>query len=350
MWRSVVFAVVAGLAFSLYAADPNAAIGQAKQLMSQKQYDAAAKLLQDAIPDAAKLTDPQRTQAISALHFFSAMAYSAAENELRSREELETFFHITPQIKSIDPQKFDARFVRAFNEVYNALHNEGSGTFDSVYPGFALFQQREPKVQKIEDWGDGPELVLLGTGEDKKAWHALTDNESRRQFVEQFWSRHDKDGFRKEFLRRVAFADETFTGGKQRGALSDRGRVFCLIGPPQVIRQKPLTARESTTRIGGPTGVGDSAAPKAAVDRGDSLASSGWHAMAVDNKNIEQIAPTPIAKGTVERWIYNRDQFPAGIPDAEVVFKFITQEGYGDHALQREFMVTKVLADAAAHK
>ena len=70
-------------------------------------------------------------------------------------------------------------------------------------------------------------------------------------------------------------------------------------------------------------------------------------AMAADDKNMTQIDPTPIAKGNVERWIYNRDQFPKGIPDAEAVFKFITQEGYGDHVLQRDFMVTKVLADAA---
>ena len=325
--------------------DPGAAIGQAKQLMNQKQYEPAVKALQDAIPDAAALADPQRSQALSALHFFSAMAYSAMENELRSREELEVFFHLTPQIKSIDPKKFDVRFVRAFNEVYNSLHNEGSGTFDSVYPGFALFHEREPKVQKLEDWGESPDLVLLGNSEDKHAWAALSDQDSRRAFIESFWSRHDKDGFRKEFLRRVAFADETFTGSRQRGALTDRGRVFVLIGPPQVIRQKPLTARESTSRIGGSTGA-DIAAKPNRPDL-DPLRYGAIRANMTDDKNMTQIEPTPIAKGGVERWIYNRDQFPRGIPDAEAVFKFITQEGYGDHVLQREFMVNKVLADAA---
>jgi len=326
--------------------DPNVAIGQAKQLMNQKQYEPAVKVLQDAIPDAATLADPQRSQALSALHFFSAMAYSALENELRSREELEVFFHLTPQIKSIDPKKFDARFVRAFSEVYNALHSEGSGTFESVYPGFALFHEREPKVQKLEEWGESPDLVLLGTSEDKHAWGALTDQESRRAFIETFWSKHDTDGFRKEFLRRVAFADETFTGSRQRGSLSDRGRVFVLIGPPQVIRQKPLTARESSTRIGGSTGADAAAGGMKRPDQ-DPLRWGAIRAMATDDKNMTQIAPTPIAKGGVERWIYSRDQFPQGIPDAEAVFKFITQEGYGDHVLQREFMVNKVLADAA---
>jgi GWxTD domain-containing protein len=326
-------------------ADPNVAIGQARQLMNQKQYEPAARVLQEAIPDAANLADPQRSQALSALHFFSAMAYSAMENELRSREELEVFFHLTPQIKSIDPKKFDARFVRAFSEVYNALHNEGSGTFESVYPGFALFHEREPKIQKIEEWGESPDLVLLGTSEDKHAWGALTNQESRKAFVETFWSRHDKDGFRKEFLRRVAFADETFTGSRQRGSLTDRGHVFVLIGPPQVIRQKPLTARESTTRIGGPVGTHD-VAGGTRPDQ-DSLRWGAVRANMANDKNMSQIEPTPVAKGGVERWIYNRDQFPQGIPDAEAVFKFITQEGYGDHVLQREFMVNKVLADAA---
>jgi len=339
------FATLALLSF-FASIDPNASIGQARQFMSQKQYDAAVKVLQDALPDAAALADPQRSQALSALHFFTAMAYSAAENELRSREELEVFFRLTPQIKSIDPKKFDARFVRAFSEVYNSLHNEGAGSFDSVYPGFALFHEREPKVQKIEDWGESPDLVLLGTSEDKHKWAALSDNEARRAFVESFWSGHDKDGFRKEFLRRVAFADETFTGSRQRGSLTDRGRVFVLIGPPQVIRQKPLTARESSTQIGGSTGA-DAAAGGVKRPDQDPLRWGAIRAMATDDKNMTQIAPTPIAKGGVERWIYNRDQFPHGIPDAEAVFKFITQEGYGDHVLQREFMVNKVLADAA---
>ena len=232
---------------SFFAAiDPNTSIGQAKQLMNEKRYDAAVKVLQDALPDAAALADPQRSQALSALHFFTAMAYSAAENELRSREELEVFFRLTPQIKSIDPKKFDARFVRAFSEVYNSLHNEGSGTFDSVYPGFTLFHEREPKVQKIEDWGESPDLVLLGTSEDKHHWSALSDNEARRAFIDTFWSRHDKDGFRKEFLRRVAFADETFTGSRQRGSLTDRGRVFVLPMPRRSSSSSPRKAMAIT--------------------------------------------------------------------------------------------------------
>jgi len=211
--------------------DPNAAIGQARQLMNQKQYEPAVKLLQDA------------------------------------------------------------------------------GTFESVYPGFALFHEREPKIQKLEEWGESPDLVLLGTSEDKHAWNALSDRESRRTFIETFWSKHD-------------------------------------IGPPQVIRQKPLTARESSTRIGGSTGA-DAAAGGVKRPDQDPLRWGAIRAMATDDKNMTQIAPTPIAKGGVERWIYSRDQFPQGIPDAEAVFKFITQEGYGDHVLQREFMVNKVLADAA---
>ena len=162
------------------------AIGQAGQLLNQKQYDAAAKVLQEALPDAANL---RSTRSIPAMRF----SISRSGRCRRSR----------------------------------------SGA----------------RVR----------------------------------------SRHDQNDFRKEFLRRVAFADETFTGSRQRGALTDRRRVFVLIGPLVVIRQKPLTARESTTRIGG----------------------------------------------------------SHGIPDAEAVFKFITQEGYGDHVLQRDFMVTKVLADAA---
>ena len=57
-------------------------------------------------------------------------------------------------------------------------------------------------------------------------------------------------------------------------------------------------------------------------------------------------SPLPIAKANVERWVFSRDQLPRSVADAEVVFKFVTEEGYGDHVLQRDFMVTKALHDA----
>jgi GWxTD domain-containing protein len=337
---------IAGAA-TLRAGDPNAAIGQARQAINARQYDAALKALGEAIPDATALPEPKHSQALAALHFYTALAYSAQENEMMSRQELEEFFRWSPQTKSIDAAKFDPRFVRAFNEVEQSLRKDQTqGSFDAVYPGFALFHDREPKVLKIEEWGQSPDLLLLGNGDEKRAWAALTDNDSRRAYVAQFWTRGDRAAFRKEFLRRVAFADETFGEPRTRGSLTDRGRVFVLIGPPVVIRQKPLTLRESDTHIGGSHGADQMAMKKRPVENFDPLSDAGRRAMAMDDKNMEQIPPTPIAKATVERWIYSRDQFPKGIPDTEVVFKFLTQEGYGDHVLQREFLVNKVLADA----
>jgi len=146
------------------------------------------------------------------------------------------------------------------------------------------------------------------------------------------------------------FADETFSTPKTRGAMTDRGRIFVIFGPPRLVKDKPLSQSE-----GGSVPLAGPAMPPTGGSRpgegGDSITAAttnAFHTMQVNDMNRGITAPTPIAKGLVERWIYGRDQMPPSIPDTEVVFKFITEEGYGDHVLQRDFMVMKALHDAAA--
>jgi hypothetical protein len=66
----------------------------------------------------------------------------------------------------------------------------------------------------------------------------------------------------------------------------------------------------------------------------------------INDINQETVLPEPDIGGTVERWIFAHEQLPQTIRDDEVTFKFITQQGYGDHVLQRELLVNKVIADA----
>jgi GWxTD domain-containing protein len=336
-------AVLVLSASAALAGDPGAAIGQARQALNEKRYSAAIKLLQDAMPDAEKLPEPQHAQALAALHFYSAIAWSASNDVARTKSELEEFFRFSPQTKSIDAAKYDPRFVKAFGEVAASMQGDHGGNFDSIYPGLASFTGADMNVAQLTAWGDGPELTLLGSSDEKRQWRAVTTDEARKAFVDSFWSKRG-DAFHKELERHVAFADQAFKDMKTRGSLTDRGRVFILLGVPRVVRLKPLTARE-----GGNNTMGGSSSGSAGNNRMSDAAGGGTSAkqFEADDKNMTQIAPDPIAKGTVERWIFGRDQLPPGIPDAEVVFKFVTQEGYGDHVLQREFMINKVLAEAA---
>jgi GWxTD domain-containing protein len=346
-----VFIVAVLLSNTAFAADPAAAIGKARQALNDKQYDAAIQILQAAVPDAAALAEPQHSQALAALHFYTALAFNGLGDDDKTREELEQFFRFNPNAKALDPSRYDPMFVKTFSEVSRAPHTApetGGSNFDEVYPGYANFRERDTRIGVIAQWGDGAELQLLGTPEEKRAWQKLPDDEARRAFVEAFWKHRDKtpeteeNEYRKEFVRRAAFADETFRTAKSRGSLTDRGRVFVLIGPPRLIRQKPLTARDGAFNRGG--GAGTTRNINASGP--SNLSGSAREAM-VNDINQAMVLPEPDLGGTVERWIFGRDQLPQTIPDAEVTFKFITQQGYGDHVLQRELMVNKVLADAA---
>ncbi len=219
------------------------------------------------------------------MHFYDALAYSGANKTAEAKRELAAFLRFSPQTKSVDSARYDKRFVALFREV--AGGGDGSGnTFDALYPGWATFTK------------------------------GSTEKE-----------------------RRIRFADEMFGSGRTRGSESDRGRVFILLGPPTVVSVKPLTARD-----GGSNRFGGNAA-QASVDSG---AQASVRAAEAADKALTAQGTEAISKGVVERWSFSRDQLPKNLPDGDTTFKFITQEGYGDHLLQREFMVNKILAEAAA--
>jgi GWxTD domain-containing protein len=90
--------------------------------------------------------------------------------------------------------------------------------------------------------------------EEKKIYKALPDSVSKKEFIEEFWKIRDPDPSTEEnenkieFQRRIAFANEwfgnwkTFVGRsmgkgkeKDRGWKTDRGRVFIILGPPNMV-------------------------------------------------------------------------------------------------------------------
>src|SRR5687767_7791649 len=89
-----------------------------------------------------------------------------------------------------------------------------------------------------QEWRRGPEKFLL-TNEEEKAWKSVTTDEAAASFIDLFWARRDptpgtpRNEFREEFLTRVRFSDGSFAEKKRRGALSDRGQVYIVLGPPQ---------------------------------------------------------------------------------------------------------------------
>jgi GWxTD domain-containing protein len=335
-------AAAAIFAVAAFANDPAVAVGQARQALQAKDYQTALDLLQGAIPDAAVLPEPKRTQAFGAIHFFTAQAFFGMGNEAKTREELDRFFVFSPQTNSIDAKKYDAGFVALFNDVVKTRKVTVSEGFQMSYPGYRSYGEIEVPERPVAQWGDGPELSYFGSADEKQSWKTLQDDVARRAFIDEFWKRRDQspetpeNERRDDLARRIAFADRTFVTETQRGSMTDRGRVFVLFGPPMIVRHAPLTARDAgnVTRQG-------SVAP---VNQTSSAA--GWQAMEMSDRNRAVVSNTPTANAKVERWVYGRDQLPKGFPDDQLAFRFITQEGYGEAVLERDPLVNKAVLDA----
>lgn len=78
---------------------------------------------------------------------------------------------------------------------------------------------------------------LIITRQERKAFQALPPDQ-REAFIEDFWARRDPDPdnpenqYQDEYLRRVAAANQLFSGEGGPGFRTDRGRIYVLLGPP----------------------------------------------------------------------------------------------------------------------
>jgi GWxTD domain-containing protein len=88
------------------------------------------------------------------------------------------------------------------------------------------------------------EVPYIITKEELDAFHRLTTNEEREQFIEEFWRRRNPDpdspenAYREEHYRRIAYANERFSSGIP-GWKTDRGHIYILWGPPDEIDSHP---------------------------------------------------------------------------------------------------------------
>jgi GWxTD domain-containing protein len=96
---------------------------------------------------------------------------------------------------------------------------------------------------EYSEWGSGPAHYLM-TQEEASAWKAISTDDAAKAFVDLFWARRDPtpgtpaNEFREEFERRVAFADANFPLGKKKGSLTDRGRIYIVLGPPKRVERR----------------------------------------------------------------------------------------------------------------
>jgi GWxTD domain-containing protein len=138
--------------------------------------------------------------------------------------------------------------------------------FISVFAAPA-FSQEEIAAGRAEvelavdplEWDKGPAGFLM-TKKEKKEWKSITAAAAAEQFIELFWARRNPDPtqsfnpFKAQFDSRVRYADENFAYKGTRGALSDRGRILILLGPPHHAEHRSATETVTVMGLAGSAG------------------------------------------------------------------------------------------------
>ena len=158
---------------------------------------------------------------------------------------------------------------------------------------------------EYRDWAKGPVQWIM-TPEDTAKWKQIKNDADAKAFVDLFWARRDPspntpaNEFRQEFDARVDYADKNFAQARKKGSMTDRGRIFLVLGPPYSISRS------------NPEGQGTVQTPT-----GDPNATS-----------IQSYSPKQI-------WKYDqaKTKVKLGQPEAEIVF--IDQYASNDWTLER---------------
>jgi len=97
---------------------------------------------------------------------------------------------------------------------------------------------RIPKNLNPEEQEFLSKVRYIISREERKTFLNLPASE-RPRFIDEFWKRRDNDPsteaneYKTEYLKRIDEAKHLFTEGGTSGWLTDRGRIYVLIGPPE---------------------------------------------------------------------------------------------------------------------
>lgn len=294
-------------------ANPSQALALAKSQIAAGDCGGAVRTLSEALPVAAAIAvAKERDAALSAVHFFTALAHSNCSQKDKAKAHLRAFFKLRPGHSSLAASTYGEAFVALFDDVQRAVAT--GEMFERFYPGFDEYGgEAAPDTLSLVLWASSPAFQILAAGAEREAWARLRDDDARAAFIARFWEKRDPtpateaNELRAAVARRIAFADQFFAvPNEPAGSMSDRGRVFVLLGPPSRVHRQALQRYETTI--------------------------------------VQQRARMPLS-GTLERWVYFQGELPkVGVKQIE--FVFITQPGYGEYVMQRDFWALKAM-DAA---
>jgi GWxTD domain-containing protein len=259
--------------------------------------------------------------------FYRGVCFASLGKDAEARAEFGVYQSANPN-KMIDRNAYPKKVVALFEEARKSGRSPAPEETSSLAVAYRDTPfSRIPSMPPGPEWASGPVKFLL-TPEEGRTFARIGDDSERAEFVARFWLGSDpapggESELRREFERRVAFADERLSEESIRGSLTDRGMVFLLLGPPSAVIRRPITAAEDTP----------------AMLTMNSATNPPPRASAV-------LSPTDQPSNWREVWRYNRDRLPADVPYQQVDFAFVTRIDYGKNLLQREPAVVRTLEAA----
>ena len=275
-----------------------------------------------------------RRQLVAPVAFYRGVCEANLDQADKATADFAAFLQEQPGA-SIDKVVYSKKVVAAFE----AASKQGAphGT-QSLAQSFEEFTRSGAEDKADDRWADGPVKWIM-TAEEAAAWHALTSDAERGEFVEKFWAaRNPKPGsddnpVRAELDRRIAFADAQFQlDDKKRGSLTDPGMVFVLLGPPTRTGRKPIVKGEDGSIS---EGMGQD-------DR--------WWMGARNSIHLDGARLTDPSGSFREIWHYGREALPKSVSVNELNVVFVTKNGYGRYVLQREPATLAALEAARAKR
>jgi GWxTD domain-containing protein len=156
-------------------------------------------------------------------------------------------------------------------------------------------------------WHKTPEAYYM-TAQERAQWRKVSSPEDAQRFIDEYYRKRG-DQFRKDVRTRIDIADKNFKLDKVPGSLTQKGRVYMLLGPPSTSR----TNRDvEDTRVG--------------------LSPSNL----LENKAL---------KGT--QWVYERDRLPAALGISQLTINFVYDARRGFESIDNLGNVEPHLIQAA---
>lgn len=115
-------------------------------------------------------------------------------------------------------------------------------------------------LARFSDWNKSPEFQFLATDAEQKEWKKVSTDEEADRFVQLFWAKRDPDlktpvnEYKIAFDQRVKEADQLFSMPRLRGALTERGKAYVVIGNPKDLVRR-AGSKPQPVPVMGPAGT-----------------------------------------------------------------------------------------------